>query len=74
MHEEIYHDFDYSEIFDTTGHWKKQHIRRLIHVMDNFRISHDAYHELKIVSKGHLPPPPPPPYRDWQRKKKLCQN
>ena len=24
--------------------------------MDSFRISHEAYHELRMVSKGHLPP------------------
>ena len=49
-------DVDYSKIFDNEGKWTKDHIRRLIHIMDSFRISHQAYHELRMVSKGHLPP------------------
>ena len=53
---EEYHDVNYSEIFDTNGNWEKQHIRRLVHVLDTFRISHEAYHEIRMVSKGHLPP------------------
>ena len=27
-----------------------------VHVLDSFRISYEAYHELRMVSKGHLPP------------------
>ena len=49
-------DMDFSEIYDSVGNWKQIHIRRLIHVMDCFRISHDAYHEIRMVSEGHLPP------------------
>ena len=48
--------FDLAEIFDSQGRWRKIHIRRLIHVLDSFRISHSGYHELRMVSKGHLPP------------------
>ena len=51
-----YFDLDYSDIFDNQGCWNVQHVRRLVHVLDSFRISHEAYHELRMVSKGHLPP------------------
>ena len=61
-------DFDYSEIYDSRGNWRQIHIRRLIHVMDCFRISHDAYHELRMVSKGHLPP-----LQRLSKEKKSCQ-
>ena len=53
---EDYDDVDYSEIFDINGNWRKQHIRRLVHVLDTFRVSHQAYHEIRMVAKGHLPP------------------
>ena len=53
--EEIY-DINYSEMFENNGTWHKQHIRRMIHVMDTFRISNEGYHELRMVSKGQLPP------------------
>ena len=49
-------DINFSEIYDGEGKWKKEHIRRLIHVMDCFRISNETYHEIRMVSKGHLPP------------------
>ena len=51
-----FQDLDYSEIYDCSGQWKKEHLRKLIYVMDSFRISHEAYHELRLVSKGYLPP------------------
>ena len=51
-----FNDLDYSEIFDYWGEWSTKHIRRLIYVMDSFHISHEAYHELRLVSKGYLPP------------------
>ena len=54
--EHDYQDVNFSEIFDCAGNWKKSHIRSLIHVLDSFRISQEAYHELRMVSKGHLPP------------------
>ena len=47
---------DYSEFVDSEGNWRKRHIRSIINVMDKFRISHEAYHELKMVSKSQLPP------------------
>ena len=51
-----YEDIDFSEIFDANGNWKQVHIRKLVHVLDSFRISQKAYHELRMVSKGHMPP------------------
>ena len=54
--EEDYHDMEYSEIFDSNGQWSQSHIRCLIHVMDCFRVSNEAYHEIRMVSKGQLPP------------------
>ena len=51
-----FNDINFSEIYETDGSWNKIHIRRIVHVMDCFRISHEAYHEMRLVSKGHLPP------------------
>ena len=53
--EDIY-DVDYSKIFDDNGNWHKKHTRGHIHVIDNYRISHKAYHELRLAGKGHFPP------------------
>ena len=53
--ESTYNDINYSEIFDCEGNWKSKHVRKLVHVMDNFKISQQAYHEIRMVSKGHLP-------------------
>ena len=49
-------DIDYSTIFDSDGNWQKQHKRSVINVMDCYRISHKAYHELRYAGKGHFPP------------------
>ena len=56
VEEDMFSDFDYSEIFNSLGEWRIDHIRRLINVMNSFCISHEACHELRMVSKGHLPP------------------
>ena len=40
-------DIDYSTIFDGEGNWRSQY---------TFRISHEGYHELRKVGKGHWPP------------------
>ena len=47
---------DYSRIFDGNGNWQKKHTRCIINVLDTFRISHEAYHELRHAGKGHFPP------------------
>ena len=49
-------DIDYTEIFDMHGNWRKKHTLHIIHIMDSFRISHKAYHELRHAGKGHFPP------------------
>ena len=49
-------DVDYSSIFDADGKWQRSHKRHIIHVLDSFRISHEAYHELRHAGKGHFPP------------------
>ena len=54
-HEEI-EDVDFTDIYDSEGNWQRNHMRCIIHVMDCFRISHEAYHELWMVCKGHLLP------------------
>ena len=46
---------DVCQIFDDSGKFKKKHKQGIIYVMDNFRISHQAYHELYMQSKGFLP-------------------
>ena len=54
-HDEDAYEVDYSNIFDGRGKWQKRHTRGIIHIMDNFRISHEAYHELRHAGKGHFP-------------------
>ena len=49
-------DIDYSKIFDCHGNWQVMHKRTIGHVMDTYRISHEAYHELRHAGKGHFPP------------------
>ena len=45
-----------SSIFDDNGGYIGAHKRKIVHVMDWFQISHEAYHELYMHSKGYLPP------------------
>ena len=49
-------DIDYGTIFDSQGNWQTTHKRCIINVMDSYRISHEAYHELRHAAKGHFPP------------------
>ena len=51
-------DNDVSEpdAFLSDGTWNEVHIKRIIHVMDLFKISHEAYHELRMTSRSILPP------------------
>ena len=49
-------DIDYSKIFDNDGNWQNLHKRGIIHVMDTYCISHEAYHELRNVGQDHFPP------------------
>ena len=56
IEEDEFEDLNYSEIYNCDGSWKRNHLQCLVHVLDSYRISHEAYHELRLVSKGHLPP------------------
>ena len=47
---------EHPDPFLPDGKWNPQHIRRIIHVLDIFHISHDAYHELRLTSRSILPP------------------
>ena len=47
--------FDLGRIFDKNGKYLPRHKQGIIHVMDNFRISKLAYHELYMQSEGYLP-------------------
>ena len=38
------------------GKWNPQHLRTIIHVLDSYHISHDAYSELRLSSRSILPP------------------
>ena len=49
------YDVDYTSIFDENGNWQNKHKKAIIHVMDTFHISHEAYHELRHAGKGHFP-------------------
>ena len=51
-----FEDIDYSSIFDGQGNWQQNHKRSIIHVMDSYHVSHEAYHELRLAGKGHFPP------------------
>ena len=44
-------DIDYNSIFDSEGKWQPKHKRSIITVMDCYRISHEAYHELRLAGK-----------------------
>ena len=47
---------DIPDPFLPDGKWNPQHIRRVIHVLDSYHISHKAYHELRLSSRSILPP------------------
>ena len=44
------------EIFDTDGNYRKSYLRSIIYVMDKHKISHEAYHETRMVTNGYMPP------------------
>ena len=43
-------------IYDSDGNFTKAHIRKAVLVTDAFRISNDAYHEIRTELAGHMPP------------------
>ena len=43
-------------IYNSDGTFTKKHIRKAVMVTDNFRISNDAYHEIRSELSGHMPP------------------
>ena len=45
-----------SDIFDDEGNFVKPFLRSIVHVMDKHKISHEAYHETRMVTKGFMPP------------------
>ena len=45
-----------NEIFDEDGNWNSVFLCKIIHVMDKYKISHEALHELRMVCVGYLPP------------------
>ena len=45
-----------SGIYNADGSFIKKHIRKAVLVTDNFRISNDAYHEIRSELNGHMPP------------------
>ena len=54
--DEDFADIDYASIFDADGNWQQKHKRSIIHIMDSYCISHEAYHELRHAGKNHFPP------------------
>ena len=58
-----------NEIFDVDGNWRQRFLRKIIHVMDKYKISHEAFHELRMVSIGYLPPV----YRIQIEKKRMSE-
>ena len=49
-------DVDQSQIFDSDGNYLTPFLRSIIHVMDKHKISHEAYHETRMITKGFMPP------------------
>ena len=49
-------DVSQSDIFDQDGNYVKPFLRSIIYVMDKHKISHEAYHETRMVTKGFMPP------------------
>ena len=47
---------DNEKIYDTEGNFTKRHLRKAVLVTDNFRISNDAYHEIRAELCGQMPP------------------
>ena len=47
---------DYSDIYHEDGRFTSRHVRKAVYVCDKFRISQEAYHELRMELKGHYPP------------------
>ena len=60
---------DFPDAFLPDGSWNPGHIRCIIHVLDLFHISHDAYHELRLTSRSILPPV----HHVKKEKKSMCQ-
>ena len=44
------------DVYLPNGSWNTTHLRRILHVMDIFKISYKAYHELRMTSRSILPP------------------
>ena len=49
-------EVDYSEIYDEEGKFTSRHLKKAVYVCDKYRISQEAYHELRMELKGHYPP------------------
>ena len=47
---------DYHDIYNSEGNFTSKHIRKAVMVTDNFRISNEAYHEIRLELSGHMPP------------------
>ena len=47
---------DCYEIYDDEGKFTPTHLKKAVYVCDKFRISQEAYHELRMELKGHYPP------------------
>ena len=45
-----------ADIFDNDGNYRKSYLRSIIYVMDKHKISHEAYHETRMVTNGYMPP------------------
>ena len=49
-------DVNENDIFDDEGNYVTPYLRSIIYVMDKHKISHEAYHETRMVTKGFMPP------------------
>ena len=45
-----------TNIIDAEGNFRDSYLKSIIYVMDKHKVSHDAYHEIRMVTKGAMPP------------------
>ena len=43
-------------IVDVDGNFRSSFLKSIIYVMDKHKISHEAYHEIRMLTKGCMPP------------------
>ena len=50
------YNVSHGDKFNSNGQFVSQYLRSIIYVMDKHKISHEAYHEVRMVTNGIMPP------------------